>query len=330
MNELMNTEEIKALDETQSGMILKKFNIFFEQAKEWEEKARNIVITDENQVELMKEARVARLALKDIRCDAEKTRKESKEDYLRVGKAIDGVANIIKALIIPIEEHLEKQEKFVENLQEEKKQKIAEERMIQLSQYTEDVYIHNLKEMSEAGFQMLLGSSKVLFEKIQEDKQKVEAERIAKEKAEAEEREKMRLENEKLKKEAEEREKQIEEERKKAEEENKRLAEIAKKEAEERKRLEDEKAKKEEEERKRLEDEKAKKEEEEKLRLQKIEDDKKKAAQAPDKEKILAYCESIAALRVPLCTSKELQDIVEICETKLRLACQELYKKVTE
>ena len=88
--------------------------------------------------------------------------------------------------------------------------------------------------------------------------------------------------------------------------------------------------KKEAEERKRLEDEKAKKEAEEKAALQKIEDDKKKAAQAPDKEKILVYCESIASLKAPLCTTKELQDIVEICETKIRLACQELYKKITE
>ena len=49
-----------------------------------------------------------------------KVRKELKEESLRKGKAIDGVANIIKFLIEPVEKYLEDQEKFIEKLEQQK------------------------------------------------------------------------------------------------------------------------------------------------------------------------------------------------------------------
>jgi hypothetical protein len=42
-----------------------------------------------------------------------------KEQALREGKAVDGIANVLKALIVPLEEHLDKQERFVEIRAEE-------------------------------------------------------------------------------------------------------------------------------------------------------------------------------------------------------------------
>ena len=61
----------------------------------------------------MKLARVGRLFLMKKRTAIETVRKELKEQALREGKAIDGIANVLKALIIPIEEYLKKQEDFV-------------------------------------------------------------------------------------------------------------------------------------------------------------------------------------------------------------------------
>lgn len=52
-------------------------------------------------------ARAARLSIKQLRVNAEKRRKELKEDSLRMGKAIDGANNILLALIVPIERRLE-------------------------------------------------------------------------------------------------------------------------------------------------------------------------------------------------------------------------------
>jgi len=165
------------LEPTKAKYILEKFTEYFDMADEWTIKARAIVVTKESQKAEMEMARTGRLFLKEKRVAVEKARKELKEQALREGKAIDGIANVLKALIVPIEEYLEQQERFVE-IQQEKK---------------------------EAAMRL-------------EIEKRMEEERIAKEKADAEALEKARLENEKLKAEAVEREKKVAAERKKQDE----------------------------------------------------------------------------------------------------------------
>jgi len=158
------------LETTKARVLLENFKDYFDIADEWETKAKAIVVTDEKQKPDMAMARVGRLFLRDKRIAIEKTRKDLKEQSLREGKAIDGIANILKSLIVPIEEYLEKQEHFIEIRDAE----LAEQKRIE-------------------GERLLQA--------------KEEAERIAREKAEAEERERIRKENETLKAEAIEREK---------------------------------------------------------------------------------------------------------------------------
>jgi len=102
------------LESTKAQFILNQFQDYFAIAADWEMKAKAIIVTDESQKAEMQMARAGRLFLKEKRVAIEKARKELKEQALREGKAIDGIANVLKALIIPIEEHLERQEKFVE------------------------------------------------------------------------------------------------------------------------------------------------------------------------------------------------------------------------
>jgi hypothetical protein len=180
-NELSIVVKESGLETTQATNILKKFNTFFEQAKEWEEKARGLVVKDETEVEKMAQAREARLVLKKIRTDAESVRKEMKEEYIRTGKAIDGVANVIKALIVPIEEHLEKQEKFIENAIKEKADKTKADRIEQMLKYVEDVSVYNLDGMSDEVFANLLAQVKSLWEKKQLELKTWEEERQAEE-----------------------------------------------------------------------------------------------------------------------------------------------------
>lgn len=165
------------LNSSKAKEILINFQNYFEIAAEWEKKAKTIKVTDASQTTDMAMARVGRLEMRAKRLAVEKKRKELKEAALREGKAIDGIANVLKALMAPIEEYLDRQEHFVE-IQE--KERLERERI--------------------------------------EVEQKAEEDRIAKEKADAEEREKQRLENIRLKKEAEEREAKIAEERKKQDE----------------------------------------------------------------------------------------------------------------
>ena len=198
---------------TKAEVIIKSFVGFLEQAEEWEAKAKQIVITDISQTKEMREAREARLALKDIRVKTENVRKELKEQSLREGRAIDGVANIVKALVIPIEEHLERQEKFVEIREETRKEKVNVERMAMMAMFIPDTSVYNLKEMSDEAFQKLLETSKIAYEAVLAAEKKAEQERVALEKAQVEEQKRIKLENEKMKKEAEAREKALVKER---------------------------------------------------------------------------------------------------------------------
>jgi hypothetical protein len=171
-NQLVTIIKESQLEQTKAQYILDNFQDYFKIASEWEIKASTIHVTNADQKTEMKMAREARLFLREKRIDVEKARKTLKEQSLREGKAIDGIANVLKALIEPIEQYLDKQEHFVE-----------------IQQAEEDARLKAEEEI------------------------KAEQERIAKEKADAEERQRISLENEQLKKEAEEREKAEKEKR---------------------------------------------------------------------------------------------------------------------
>ena len=77
------------LDPAAAQSLRATFETMFAQADEWIARARDIRVTSEDQKREMKFARESRLALKDIRVNAEKTRKKLKEDSVRTGRAID-------------------------------------------------------------------------------------------------------------------------------------------------------------------------------------------------------------------------------------------------
>jgi len=91
------------------------FKDFFAQMEQWEEKAATLIVEDETQTGLMFEAGVARKAMASIRIAVEKQRKIMKEDSLRTGQAIDGVAKMMKERIEKVEAHLAAQENYIVN-----------------------------------------------------------------------------------------------------------------------------------------------------------------------------------------------------------------------
>lgn len=197
--------------------LLGLFTPFFNQARQWSDKAGQLVITDVSQVDEMKLARQSRLALKEIRINVERARKQAKEDSLRRGRAIDGLANFLKFLIEPIETHLLEQETFAERKEAARLAAIKSERETALQGYGVDPSFFNLVEMPDNQYAMLLENSRVAHEtKVAAEQkriddariaaEKAEADRIAKEKADAEERQRVIEENARLKREADERE----------------------------------------------------------------------------------------------------------------------------
>lgn len=173
-NDLAIIVKESGIEQAKGQVLLDNFKDYFEIASEWEVKAKNIVVKDAGQTAEMEMARVGRLFLREKRIKIEKTRKELKEQSLREGKAIDGIANVLKALIVPIEEYLEKQEKFVEI----KAKEIAELARIEMERKAEEDRL--AKEEADRKEQ----------ERIRMENERLKKEAIAKEK-------KMRVEKEK-------------------------------------------------------------------------------------------------------------------------------------
>ena len=146
-----------------------EFRINFEQhfrmASTWAKKAKNIIVTDPSQIVVMQEARQARLFLRSKRLEIEQFRVAKKEYYLKGGRAIDKVANFLKDTIIPIEEHLDRQEHFVEL-----RKKAEDERIL--------AEAHSKMEADALAEQQRLAEE---TKKIREENEKLKAENKVKE-----------------------------------------------------------------------------------------------------------------------------------------------------
>ncbi len=178
-NKLEVIVQESGLDKSKAQIILDTFKDSFEIAAHWEREAKEIIVTDGTQVAAIEKAKEGRIALSAIRIKIEKTRKQQKEQSLREGQAIDGIAKTLTAVIIPIEDYLREQEKFV-----------------QIKQAKRDAEILRLAHEKEE-------QERIADEKAEREVADKEQERIQKE-------------NARLKKEADKREKEIVKEREEA------------------------------------------------------------------------------------------------------------------
>lgn len=359
-NQALEIIEKSGLEKSSSELIASQLLPFFEKAKEWRSKALALVVTDVGQKELMNEARVARLALKELRVDAEKTRKRLKEDSLRTGKAIDGLYNLIEFLVKPIENHLKDQEDF-EKIQLEKQKQdrliIRTEQAQALSEYLPADL--PLAELSDTAFASILQGAELQKQKaeqdrLQQEEQRQEQIRLQEQerlKKEEEERiaainiEKERLAQEKreleLKAQLEQERKQREEVEQKAKEELRQQEESQRKEREaqeerirqQREQLEKEKQAREKAEREAKDrqdeiDRQRRKEQEEKMAKEREDRAReKKLAAAPDKEKMLIFADSLMKLPFPELSTEEYKSVLKDTKGLLQKVCTYIIEK---
>jgi hypothetical protein len=104
------------------------FEPFKAQVEEWQANAAKIKVTDVSQVALMKEAGIARKAVKNIRIAIEHKRKELKEDSLKKGQVIDKIANGFKSILENLESTLQQQEDFAKTQETKRINKLDSER----------------------------------------------------------------------------------------------------------------------------------------------------------------------------------------------------------
>ena len=235
------------LEGVESKHLLDRFGSYEQIAKEWEVKAKAIVVTDASQVTEMAMAKTARKKFSDLRIEVEKTRKALKEQSLRKGQAIDAVAKFIVSLIAPIEEHLKLQEDFVKiqeakkaeeeriakekaeeeaRIELEKKENLFNSRAMELAPYADWINeIPSLRinvDTTEEQYQFILKKCKHLKAEYDKDQEKI------------------RIENEKLRKEAEKKEKKMKAQQEKADAEKRKADEKLRKEQEANKKIQDE------------------------------------------------------------------------------------------
>jgi len=313
---LLNIVQDSGLDKQKQDYLLEKFSDATLLAEQWAAKAKEIVVTDESQTDLMKSAREGRLLLKDKRVEIEKTRKQLKEASLAEGRAIDTIAKTLTALIEPTEKYLDEQEKFAERKEAERIKTLQQERYAILKPYLSEYDLQipmDLGKAPESQFNALLAGYKATYEKRIADEKKAEDDRIAKEEQDKKDREAQRNENERLKKEAEEREKAFAEERKAAEEK----AKAEREEAERKTRIEREAREKAEKELR----EKQAAEEKERLALEALE-------AAPDKEKIKDLLQRLIDFELPLVKTKKSNAIVDGVKYQLQSITDNLRKSL--
>lgn len=191
-NEIIEVINKNELPETMAENLKQEFLPFYEKVSGIKDQVKNIKVESADQVELMSEARGARLSLKKIRTETENRRKKLKADIVLKGKAIDGMANIIKHLIVPLENHLQDQEDFIKIQREKERARIIEDRENKLSEFVDDITVFSVGDMSEDAYNKLLENSRVAY------KARIQAEQEAeKERAEKERKQKLLSEREK-------------------------------------------------------------------------------------------------------------------------------------
>ena len=178
MNELVKVIKESGVEKSTAKTLEESFSQFFNQAEQWKEKALALVVTDESQGKEMLEARKGRLALKEIRVNADKKRKELKEDSIRYGRAVQGLYNVIEYLVVPLEKHLEKQEKFKEFREAERKEKVRQERQLEIEPLQEFLpYNLDLANMSDEDYLKLLNGAKIQLQAKVDAEKKADQER---------------------------------------------------------------------------------------------------------------------------------------------------------
>lgn len=298
-NQLAVIVQESNLPQSKAKYILEKFQDYFNFADELTKTTLQIKVTDASQTHLMDMARAARLTIRERRIAVEKVHKEIKADVLREGRAIDGIKNVLLALLEPLEVYYDKQENFVKYQEEEKSELIRLEVEKRIAE--EMAEAARIKEQED---QRIREENETLKEQAYQKEQELIAERRANEAKLAEERKRVAHEQEKIKK---------ENEAKIAEENRKRQAELELVRKQEAEKLAKERA-----ERARVEAElraiAIAKANEEFERIKKEEDLKK----AGDKEKLTNLANDLGKVFIPIdIKSKESKNAIEAVEILL-------------
>ena len=266
------------------------------------------------------EVHSARMVVKARRIEVEKKRKELKESSLSFGRAVDGEAKRITALLLPIETHLENEESIIEKEKErlaleaaQKKQAKLQDRANKLKVYECTIDAVTLSTLPDEVFEKTLANAAHDY-KIKQQKLEEEAEAIKKVKA-AQEQERIRLVEI-----AKKHEQEAAAQKAAIAQEQVRLATIAKQQAENEARIKIEA--------KKIEDERLAKETRLAIEKEKKEQEAYNERLKPDYEKLSDLANTIACISMPTVTSDEAKEILIEVQSRIEDICDFLAENI--
>ncbi|KKK63177.1 hypothetical protein LCGC14_2996900, partial [marine sediment metagenome] len=138
--------ELSVIESSKAEQIKAVFVPMAEMLAEFEERFEDVLAEAQEEItkDVCSDAKVLRIAISKVRIAAEKARKEQKEEYLRAGKAIDGVSNILKWAVTDKENKLKEIEDHFELQETRRLEKLQVERVGKLLKYVEDAEDRNL------------------------------------------------------------------------------------------------------------------------------------------------------------------------------------------
>ncbi len=309
----MQTELLEPETETPSLELMPRadaeaiLNGYLAQAEALRHTAETLTVTAIEDIAGQTLARNTRLSLRSIRIETEKRRVAMVEDMTKETRRINAAAKAVKDFIEPLEERLLEQEQFVDREKERLLDARRQARLTELAPFLTSQPPVDVGLMETDVYRSFLSDAKDLHALKLQRERAAEEVRLAKEKADAEEREKMRVENERLKAEAEAREAEALKEREAAaakqreieaaaSKELKEAADALAKEREAREAAERRQQQAADAEQRRLNAELRAEEARKAAEAQAA----RKAAAAPDKQKLVAFVSLIQALPVPM------------------------------
>jgi hypothetical protein len=221
MNDATRTMELVQINPQEFGLtdeiaknISAQFQPMLDKMVELENEFNQVVSLPIEDPETTKKAKELRIKYVKVRTGTADIHKTQKAFYLNGGRFVDGWKNAQLFASQGKESKLEEIEKYQENLIKQAQEKLQSERIELIRPFIDDTTALNFGEMPEDVWNAYFNAKKQAYADKLEAERKAEEERQAAIKAEQERIEAQRIENERLKAEAEAREKEIEAERK--------------------------------------------------------------------------------------------------------------------
>ena len=175
----LEAPELTMIEESKAEAIRATFEPMVEMLKTFEDAFNEIVRDADEKIdeEITSRAKRLRIDIGKVRIETEKIRKEQKEEYLRAGKAIDGVSNILKWAVSDKEDQLKEIENYFEIQEQKRLEKLQTDRVMDLSKYVEDAEERDLASMDEDVWNAYFNQKKKDYEDRIEAERKAEEER---------------------------------------------------------------------------------------------------------------------------------------------------------